>query len=200
MPKSLEKTRKRIAKKRNGNVVLHEFSRDTKKLHKAQVRDERLEKLAAARKKHDQPLSPPRPALPCPALPCPADNRARSVHRITFFQKAAQENESIPFDMEKMQEYINQYVHQHDQELEQLKKSRRPGRPASVREDLLSLKVDTLRREQQNGFFLPDLSKQNNIDLLNRWEGAWSFLATMSYIRISEAGTVKPSSFPPSSQ
>jgi hypothetical protein len=57
MPKSLEKTRKRIAKKRNGNVVLHEFSRDTKKLHKAQVRDERLEKLAAARKKHDQPLS-----------------------------------------------------------------------------------------------------------------------------------------------
>lgn len=58
MPKSLEKTRKRIAKKRNGNVVLHEFSRDTKKLHKAQVRDERLEKLAAARKKHDQPLSP----------------------------------------------------------------------------------------------------------------------------------------------
>ncbi|KAJ0115965.1 hypothetical protein J7T55_004135 [Diaporthe amygdali] len=175
MPKSLEKTRKRIAKKRNGNVVLHEFSRDTKKLHKAQVRDERLEKLAAARKKHDQPL----------------------IHRITFFQKAAQENESIPFDMEKMQEYINQYVHQHDQELEQLKKSRRPGRPASVKEDLLSLKVETLRKEQQNGFYL---SKQNNIDLLNRWEGAWSFLATMSYIRISEAGTVKPSSFPPSSQ
>lgn len=67
MPKSLEKARKRIAKKRNGNIVLHEFSRDTKKLHKAQVRDERLEKLAAARKKHDQPLSPPQP---CP-LPCP---------------------------------------------------------------------------------------------------------------------------------
>lgn len=67
MPKSLEKTRKRIAKKRNGNIVLHEFSRDTKKLHKAQVRDERLEKLAAARKKHDQPLSSRQPYL-FPAL------------------------------------------------------------------------------------------------------------------------------------
>jgi translation machinery-associated protein 16 len=69
MPKSLEKTRKRIAKKRNGNVVLHEFSRDTKKLHKAQVRDERLEKLAAARKKHDQPLGSQRPfsSLACPS-------------------------------------------------------------------------------------------------------------------------------------
>lgn len=114
MPKSLEKTRKRIAKKRNGNVVLHEFSRDTKKLHKAQVRDERLEKLAAARKKHDQPLSPqyPCPSLPCPALPFSSgsltDNHAHSVHRITFFQKAAQENESQPFDLAKIQELINQ--------------------------------------------------------------------------------------------
>lgn len=109
MPKSLEKTRKRIAKKRNGNVVLHEFSRDTKKLHKAQVRDERLEKLAAARKRHDQPLSPHRP---CPSLPFSSwpitDNHAHLVHRITFFQKAAQENESKPFDLVKIQELISQ--------------------------------------------------------------------------------------------
>ncbi|POS69908.1 hypothetical protein DHEL01_v211697 [Diaporthe helianthi] len=178
MPKSLEKTRKRITKKRNGNVVLHEFSRDTKKLHKAQVRDERLEKLAAARKKHDQPLT----------------------HRVRFFQKAAQENDGQAFDLAKVQDLINEYVHQQDQELEELKKSRRPGRPASAKEDLLRLKVQTLRKEQQNGFFLPDLLQQNNIDLLKRWEGAWSFLASLSFVRISEAGTVKPSSFPPSSQ
>lgn len=178
MPKSLEKTRKRIAKKRNGNIVLHEFSRDTKKLHKAQVRDERLEKLAAARKKHDQPL----------------------IHRITFFQKAAEENDGQAFDLAKVQDLIKEYVHQHDQELEELKRSRRPGRPASTKEDLLRLKVETLRKEQQNGFFLPDLLKQNNLDLLKRWEGAWSFLASLSFVRINEAGTVKPSSFPPSSQ
>lgn len=109
MPKSLEKTRKRIAKKRNGNVVLHEFSRDTKKLHKAQVRDERLEKLAAARKKHDQPLSPQLPYTCLLLSPgCPADSRARSVHRISFFQKAAQENESQPFDLANTQDLIKQ--------------------------------------------------------------------------------------------
>lgn len=109
MPKSLEKTRKRIAKKRNGNVVLHEFSRDTKKLHKAQVRDERLEKLAAARKKHDQPLSPQRPR-PCLSFPSAslADNHAHTVHRITFFQGAAQKNEIQPFDLAKIQDLINQ--------------------------------------------------------------------------------------------
>lgn len=47
---------------------------------------------------------------------------------------------------------------------------------------------------------IPDLTKQLNIDLLDRWEGAWSFLGSMSYVRISKTGTVKPSSFPPSSQ
>lgn len=58
MPKTLERTRKQIAKKRHGAIdALHEFSRDSKRLHKAQVRDDRLEKLIAARKKHDKPLS-----------------------------------------------------------------------------------------------------------------------------------------------
>lgn len=47
---------------------------------------------------------------------------------------------------------------------------------------------------------LPDLSKQENIDLLNRWEGAWAFLATLSWVRISKTGNVRPSSFPPSAQ
>ena len=35
---------------------MHHKSRDSKRLHKAQVREERLGKLADARKKKDQPL------------------------------------------------------------------------------------------------------------------------------------------------
>lgn len=59
MPKTLERTRKQIAKKRHGAIdALHQFSRDSKRLHKAQVRDDRLEKIAAVRKKQDKPLSP----------------------------------------------------------------------------------------------------------------------------------------------
>lgn len=60
MPGSLHKTRKQIAKKRNGVVnALHEKSRDSLRLHKAGVRDQRIEKLAAARSKKEQPLSEP---------------------------------------------------------------------------------------------------------------------------------------------
>ena len=57
MPSTLQKTRKQISKKRNGQVnALHEKSRDTLRLHKAGVRDQRLEKLAAARSKREQPI------------------------------------------------------------------------------------------------------------------------------------------------
>ena len=57
MANTLEKTRKQIAKKRKGVVDgLHQRSRDSRRLHRAQVRDERLEKLAEARKKRDRPL------------------------------------------------------------------------------------------------------------------------------------------------
>lgn len=115
-------------------------------------------------------------------------------------------------------------MHQYDEEYDSAKKSRRPGRPASAREDLLKMKVEALEKEYEHGFcalnpplrrgallrltlqlltelpVLPDLSKQENIDLLNRWEGAWAFLATLSWVRISKTGNVRPSNFPPSAQ
>jgi translation machinery-associated protein 16 len=57
MPSTLDKTRKRISKKRGGLPnALHEKSRDSLRLHKAGVRDQRLEKLAAARGKKEQPI------------------------------------------------------------------------------------------------------------------------------------------------
>ena len=56
MPKSLEKTRKRISKKKGDITVLHENSRDSQRLRRAQMRDDKLVRVAAARRKTDQPL------------------------------------------------------------------------------------------------------------------------------------------------
>lgn len=47
---------------------------------------------------------------------------------------------------------LSRYVHQYDEELDEQKKARRPGRPASAREDLLKITISTLEKEQQNGF------------------------------------------------
>jgi translation machinery-associated protein 16 len=48
--------------------------------------------------------------------------------------------------------FIFSFVHQYDEELSDLKKARRPGRPASAKEDLLKVKINTLEKEHETGF------------------------------------------------
>ncbi|KAI1385730.1 uncharacterized protein F4822DRAFT_352391 [Hypoxylon trugodes] len=175
MPKSFERTRKAIAKKKGPIDSLHQYSRDSKRLHRAQVRDEKLEKIAASRKKNDKPY----------------------LERATFFQEALRQNEGKPLQQDVIQELIKTFVYQFDEELNEVKKARRPGRPASAKEDLLKVKIDKLEKEYQNGFLLPVLDTEENAALFNRWEGSWSYLTTVHWARISSTGTVQPSSFPP---
>ncbi|KAI5920556.1 translation machinery-associated protein 16 [Camillea tinctor] len=175
MPKSFERTRKAIAKKKGALDSLHQFSRDSKRLHRAQVRDEKLEKIAASRKKTDQPF----------------------LERAAFFQEALKQNGSEPFQLETIQELIKTFVHQYDDELNEVKKARRPGRPASAKEDLLKIKIAALEKEYKSGFLIPVLDTKENAALLDRWEGSWSYLTTLKWDRISSEGHRKPSSFPP---
>lgn len=53
------------------------------------------------------------------------------------------------------------FVHQYDEEYSDAKKLRRPGRPASVREDLLRMKIEALETEYKNGFCKFCLTKYN---------------------------------------
>ncbi|KAK3942054.1 translation machinery-associated protein 16 [Diplogelasinospora grovesii] len=178
MPKTLEKTRKQIQKKHGGTMgALHSKSRDSRRLHLAQVRDDRLEKIAGARKKNAQPL----------------------LGRVRFFQEFVQENGLKALDLETVQSKIHEFVHQYDEEYESKKATRRPGRPASTREDQLKVKIFALEKEyKDHGFFMPDLSTEANVQLLDRWDGrTWAYLTNLTWVTISSAGAVKGSSFPP---
>lgn len=57
MPKSLAKVQKKLSKKKGKIGSLHENSRDAQKLRRAGARGEKLERLAAARAKANQPHS-----------------------------------------------------------------------------------------------------------------------------------------------
>ncbi|KAI0862071.1 translation machinery-associated protein 16 [Xylaria cubensis] len=175
MPKTVERTRKAIAKKKGPIDSLHQYSRDSKRLHRAQVRDEKLEKIAAARRKKDQPY----------------------IKRTAFFQEALKQNNGEPLSIDVIQELIKTYVHQYDEELDEIKKARRPGQPAKPKEDLLKVKIAHLQKEYQNGFLLPVLDTQENAALVQKWEGSWSYLTNFKWARIRSDGTVKPASFPP---
>lgn len=178
MAKTFEKTRKQIAKKRNGSIeALHQNSRNSKRLHRAIVRDDRLDKLADARRKRDKPL----------------------IKRVKFFLAAVRENDGKALEHAALQSKINEFVHQHDEEYNEIRKTRRAGRPASAREDLLKMAIVELQKEyQEHGFYMPDLGDQKNVEMLQRWEdNNWAFLSNLSWVKISTAGIVKPSSFPP---
>ncbi|EFQ31697.1 hypothetical protein CGRA01v4_04705 [Colletotrichum graminicola] len=176
MPSTLQKARKHIAKKRNGHdLALHEYSRDSKRLHKASIRDQKLEKLHASRNKKEQPL----------------------LDRARYFQKAVQENKSEPLELAAIQKLIHKFVHQYDEEYAEVKKTRRPGRPASPKEDLLKQKIANLEEEYRIGFYLPDLLDASNTLVLDRWEGSWSYLTSVAWVKITSDGNIKKSSFPP---
>merc|ERR1712093_305160 len=87
MPKSLEKTRKKIAKKKGNITALHENSRDSQRLRRALMRDDKLIKVASARRKNDKPL----------------------VQRAAYFQEAIRANDGKPLDLESVQGLIKSY-------------------------------------------------------------------------------------------
>jgi hypothetical protein len=46
----------------------------------------------------------------------------------------------------------SRFIHQYDDEYNSIKKARRPGRPATAREDLLKMKIAALQTEHEQGF------------------------------------------------
>ena len=110
------------------------------------------------------------------------------------------------------------FVHQYDEEYEDVKKNRRPGRPANSREDLLKMKITALEKEQTDGFCeylplfspqlicdvrtkfwvdMPDLTTEKNVQMLDRWEGSWAYLSNLEWVKITASGTVRSCNFPP---
>lgn len=96
------------------------------------------------------------------------------MSRVAFFQEFVREHENKALELDTIQAKINEqvppiseaqdecpeamancncrFVHQYDEEYEEAKKARRPGRPPSSKEDLLKMKIDALQKEYRDGF------------------------------------------------
>jgi translation machinery-associated protein 16 len=102
MGTSLEKTRKRIAKKKGPIDAIHQYSRDAKRLGRAHARDEKLGKVAAARKKTDQPWSMSHHL----SVKRVAELTKIAVERAAYFQEAVKQNEGKLLELDVVQELI----------------------------------------------------------------------------------------------
>ena len=105
-------------------------------------------------------------------------------------------------------------MNKYNEEYEEEKKARRPGRPASAREDLLKVAIKGLDTEWEKGFCefyvrttwmftpnsyldMPDLTDEVNISELDRFEGSWAYLSNLKWVKITKKGDQRTSSFPP---
>ncbi|KXL47026.1 hypothetical protein M433DRAFT_57952 [Acidomyces richmondensis BFW] len=175
MPSKLAKVQKHVVKKKGSKInSLHENSRDALRLRKASARDDRVAKVTAVREKANR----------------------QWLDRVLFFQEKLPDT-LHPLQVEDMQALIRDYVNRHDEELDQLKSERRPGRPPSTRQTVLEGQKDLERKEYESGLWLPNLSDEETLMKLDAWQGDWASLGSMRFLRINIQGGVFESQFPP---
>lgn len=111
MPKTFEKARKAIAKKKGQAESLHQYSRDSQRLRRAQGRDEKLKKVAASRRKSDQPYRElgSSPGLK-PAM-ATAANISSPVERAAYFQEALKQNGGQALQPDVVQDLVKTLAH-----------------------------------------------------------------------------------------
>ncbi|KAJ5111247.1 hypothetical protein N7532_001782 [Penicillium argentinense] len=172
--RTLQKVHKHISKKRGVVNSLHENSRDARRLRRAGHRDERLSKHASITMRARQPY----------------------VDRIEFFHDSVQAV-SEPMSEAELAELITNYINRDLEEIEQLTQERRKGRPPSKREEVLKQRTETEDKEFKTGFWAPDLTEMDVLLALKHWNGEWSGLSTMKFIRLVQGGEKKASTFPP---
>ena len=91
------------------------------------------------------------------------------------------------------------YIDRDTEEIQQLQSERRKGRPPSKREEALKERVQTEDREFTTGLWMPDLGDQYALTAMKTWNGHWSGLSAIKFIRFTKAGEKLTSTFPPKS-
>nr|CDI52873.1 conserved hypothetical protein [Melanopsichium pennsylvanicum 4] len=89
-------------------------------------------------------------------------------------------------DLQSVHAFISEnFLTRHDDELEQLKSERRPGRPPHNRELELKQIIAKELQEYDEGFELPDLTSTINVKLIRDWQGDPQALPLFRMVRIS---------------
>lgn len=175
MPSKLSKVQKHVSKKKGSKInSLHENSRDAQRLRRASSRDDRVARTNALKQKMN----------------------GKWLERIVFLSSRLPET-LHPLELATIHDLVKSFVGRHDDELATLRSERRAGRPASNRQTLLEQALDADQKEYESGFWLPNLQDEETLVKLDTWQGDWSSLANLRYIRLSERSDVKESQFPP---
>lgn len=65
---------------------------------------------------------------------------------------------------------------------------------------MLKQRVAKESDEYNSGYWMPDMRDEKNLEQLRSWNGEWTSLGNITFVRLSRDGTIKQSSFPPKGQ
>lgn len=172
----MNKVTKKLNKKKKDVGSLHEGSRDAKRLNYAAGRDQKIIRHAIIRSKMNEPY----------------------LDRIRHLQNAIVSSPERPaLSSEELLALIREYIASYEPELKDLQAARRPGRPPAARENWLKSRIDSERKEFDIGYWVPNMLDADNIQKLSRWDGEWSMLSPIAFVRIDSKGVLQDSRWPP---
>jgi translation machinery-associated protein 16 len=109
------------------------------------------------------------------------------VLRVKFFKDAVLlDDEKTTYNMEEMKQMITAFIARDEDELNKIKSERRPGRPASSRQDMLQLKLDHDLQEYKAGYNVPNLLDGETVAHLREWNGSQGGLNSIKFIRVAK--------------
>ena len=139
--------------------------------------------------------------------------RSRTVDRVAWFKGAIQGSSGAVSDEEmhlltqrlvfaalKTHEYLTlsvSFIDREDDDLAEARQERRPGRPPTKAEGRILQRKEVEEREFRGGLWVPELRNEESRSKVERWAGEWGGLNTLDFVRIVQAASIEPSSFPP---
>ena len=143
---------------------MHIKGRKFKQLNRATVRDKKLklQKLESVERKLNELLI------------------------VSFLQEQIVNDEQPSYTLSEIQAFIESFIDQDRQLLEEVKQEHRKGRPISNKQKLLTEKVKHEEHLFATGYKVPDLSHEETVTRLRNWNGTTGATTGFKFINISK--------------
>lgn len=168
---NLNKVTKNVAK---STAAMHIKGRKFKQLNRATLRDQRI-----TTKKQKS-----------------LEQKENELAFLFFVQKLINDDEDFKtyktFTLKDIQAFIELFVSRYDDELKQLKKDRRPGRPQTTRQLNLEEVVKHENQVYDTGYRAPDLTTRETVEFLRLWNGTTGGTTVMKFVYVSRTTTELP--------
>ncbi|KAG7663578.1 TMA16 [[Candida] subhashii] len=124
------------------------------------------------------------------------EQKENELSIVYFLQRIVNDDDDFKvqetFSLEEIKQFIELFLTRFDDELEELRANRRPGRPATNRQQILEEKVKHDQQIYATGIKVPDLSDIETVKRLKLWNGTTGGATVMKFIHISEDMTEFP--------